>query len=50
MNQLHLSVASRIAAFGLALSVTVAVLMSVAGLAQVEPVQQMAVAAARVGA
>ena len=50
MNSFQLSVSSRLAALGLALSVTVAVLMSVAGLAHVEPAQQMAVAATPVGA
>ena len=44
------SLASRIAAFGLALCVTLAVLMSVAGLAHVEPPQQVAVTGATVGA
>ena len=44
------TISSRIAAFGLALSVTIAVLMSVAGLAHVEPAQTIAVASTAVGA
>ena len=43
------SFSSRIAAFGLALSVTVAMLVAVASLAHVEPAQTMAVADANVG-
>ena len=44
MTSINLSVKTRIAAFGMALSVTLAVLVSVAALAHVEPAQHMAAA------
>ena len=50
MNYLNLSIQSRVAAFDLALSMTLAVLVSVAGLAHVEPVQTLASAVAATSA